>query len=242
MIKNGDAEQSRSKSLLFQIEIAAPEQPHFAALFLLDTSESMIENKKIDQLNKGMRFLTEDLMKDDLASIRVDIALVTFGDGAVKVIHPFTLVQDFQPPLLISKGDTPLGEAISQGIDLLETRKKLYRDQGVNYYRPIIFMITGGEPTDMKKGDQKWTMIKGTIENCEKNGKFQFFMAGIEPANFELLNDLLPYGRRTIKLEQGSNLQEMFKFVSNNLKKIVRSDIGPGEVNDIFVNYSLMNK
>ena len=104
-----------------------------------------------------MRFLTDELIEDELASVRVDIALVTFGDGAVKVIHPFTLVQDFQPPLLIAKGDTPIGEAISQGIDLLETRKKLYREQGVNYYRPILFMITDGEPTDMKKGDQKWT-------------------------------------------------------------------------------------
>ena len=37
-------------------------------------------------------------------------------------------------------------------------------------------------------------------------------MVGIEPAKFELLNDLLPCGRSTIKLEQGNNLQEMFQF------------------------------
>ncbi len=63
-------------------------------------------------------------------------------------------------------------------------------------------MITDGEPTDMKRGDQKWTLIKETIENCEKNGKFQFFMVGIEPANIELLNDLLPCRRSTIKLSR----------------------------------------
>ncbi len=36
-------------------------------------------------------------------------------------------------------------------------------------------MITDGEPTDMKKGDQKWIMVKETIADCEKNGKLLFF-------------------------------------------------------------------
>lgn len=217
------------KDLLSQIDIAAPEQPHCATLLLLDTSGSMVESRKIDQLNEGLRFLKDEILKDELASSRVDIAVVTFGDGAVTAVHPFTSIQDFQPPLLSANGDTPMGEAILQGVDLIETRKKIYRDQGVNYYRPWIFMITDGEPTDMKKGDQKWAMVKNTIEDCEKNGKLLFFSVGVEPANMTLLNDIMPSSRGAIKLRQG-NFREMFQWLSNSQEKIVKSDIGPGEM------------
>jgi uncharacterized protein YegL len=217
------------KDLLSQVEIAAPEQPHCATLLLLDTSGSMVESRKINQLNEGLRFLKDEILKDELAASRVDIAVVTFGDGAVKAVHPFTSIQDFQPPLLSANGDTPMGEAILQGVDLIETRKKIYRDQGVNYYRPWLFMITDGEPTDMKKGDQKWAMVKSTIEDCEKNGKLLFFSVGVEPANMTLLNDLMPPSRGPIKLRQG-NFREMFQWLSNSQEKIVKSDIGPGEM------------
>jgi uncharacterized protein YegL len=224
-IQNGGS----TKDLLSQIEIAAPEQPHCATLLLLDTSGSMVENRKIDQLNEGMRFLKEEILKDELASSRVDIAVITFGDQAVKAVHPFTSIQDFQPPSLIANGDTPMGEAILQAIDLIEMRKKIYRDHGVNYYRPWIFMITDGEPTDMKKGDQKWLMVKDTIADCEKNGKLLFFSVGVEPANMDLLNDIMPPSRGPIKLRQG-NFREMFQWLSNSQEKIVKSDIGPGEM------------
>ena len=224
-IQNGGS----TKDLLSQIEIAAPEQPHCATLLLLDTSGSMVENRKIDQLNEGMRFLKEEILKDELASSRVDIAVITFGDQAVKAVHPFTSIQDFQPPSLVANGDTPMGDAILQGIDLIEMRKKIYRDHGVNYYRPWIFMITDGEPTDMKKGDQKWLMVKDTIADCEKNGKLLFFSVGVEPANMDLLNDIMPSSRGPIKLRQG-NFREMFQWLSNSQEKIVKSDIGPGEM------------
>ena len=221
--------QESAKDILSQIKIATPEQPHCATLLLLDTSGSMVENKKIDQLNEGMRFLKEEILKDELASSRVDIAVMAFGDGTVRALHPFTSIQDFQPPLLTANGDTPMGEAILQGIDSIEKRKNIYKEQGVNYYRPWIFMITDGEPTDMKKGDQKWQMIKDRIADCEKHGKLLFFSVGVEPANMNLLSEIMPQSRGPIKLHQG-NFREMFQWLSNSQEKIVRADIGPGEM------------
>ena len=206
------------------------EQPRCATLLLLDTSGSMIEHRKIDQLNEGMRHLKEEILKDELASGRVDIAVVTFGDGVVNVVQPFTSIRDFQPPILSANGDTPMGEAILQGIDIIETRTRVYREQGLNYYRPWIFMITDGEPTDMNKGDQKWIQIKNTIEDCEKNRKLLFFSVGIEPANMVLLNDLMPLGRRAIKMQQDGDFRDMFQWLSNSQEKTTNSDFGPSEM------------
>jgi uncharacterized protein YegL len=217
-----------AKDLLSQIEVASPEQPHCVILLLLDTSGSMIENRKIDQLNEGIRLIKEEILRDESASSLVDIAVVTFGDGVVNVVHPFTSIRDFQPPFLSANGDTPLGDAILKGIDLIETRKKIYRDQGVNFFRPWIFMITDGEPTDMKNGDQKWANVKRLIEDGEKNGKFMFFTVGIEPANMNLLNGLMPPSRGAIKLRQ-DKFRDMFLWLSKSQEKIVRSDLSPGE-------------
>jgi len=215
--------------LASQIEVASPEQPHCATLLLLDTSGSMADSRKIQQLNEGLQIFKEEILKDELASSRVDVAVVTFGDGTVSVVHPFTSIQDFQPPQLRADGDTPMGEAILQGINLIESRKKIYRDLGVNYYRPWVFMITDGEPTDMKPGDQKWSQVKNLIEEYENKGKLLFFSVGVDPANLGLLNQIMPPNRGALKLKQG-NFREMFQWLSSSQEKIVKSDVGPGEM------------
>jgi uncharacterized protein YegL len=225
--KTVDVEES-STTLLSKIEVANIEQPHCATLLLLDTSGSMIENNKIQQLNEGLKLFKEEILKDDLASSRVDVAIVAFGDG-VKAVHPFSSIQDFIPPQLDANGNTPMGEAILYGIDLIEKRKSIYRNLGVSYFRPWIFMITDGEPTDMKPGDSTWVNVKSMMEDCEKNNKLVFFSVGVEPANMERLKELMPPSRGPIKLREG-NFREMFRWLSNSQEKIVKSDIKPGEM------------
>ena len=51
-------------------------------------------------------------------------------------------------PQLEADGETPMGAAIERAIEMVSQRKKAYRANGIGYYRPWIFMISDGEPTD----------------------------------------------------------------------------------------------
>lgn len=69
------------------IEFADNPDPRCPCVLLLDVSGSMA-GPRIDELNKGLLTYAEELRKDQLASRRVEIAIVTFG-GSAQVVNNF---------------------------------------------------------------------------------------------------------------------------------------------------------
>src|SRR6202043_1638068 len=91
-------------------------EPRCACLLLLDTSGSM-QGNPISQLNEGLRVFRDELASDALASKRVEVGIVTFGP--VKVELDFVSAQTFSAPHLTTTGNTPMGEAIETGLNML---------------------------------------------------------------------------------------------------------------------------
>src|SRR5579859_5541520 len=119
-------------------EFAENPEPRCPCLLLLDTSGSM-QGNPIQELNMGLLTFKDELLADSMAVKRVDIAVVGFGP--VAIVSDFQTADHFQVPVIEARGDTPMGAAIERGLDLVQQRKQIYKQNGVSYYRPWVFLI-----------------------------------------------------------------------------------------------------
>jgi len=189
-------------------------EPRCPCLLLLDTSGSMA-GAPIAELNAGLVTFKDELAADALAMKRVEVAIITFGP--VKVENDFHTVSNFFPPNLCVSGDTPMGAAIKQGLEMIKQRKEEYRTNGISFYRPWIFLISDGAPTDA------WQSAAAIVREGEASRAFAFFAVGVQGANMNILQQISI--REPIKL-QGLKFRELFQWLSNSMKSISRSTPG----------------
>jgi uncharacterized protein YegL len=183
-------------------------------VLLLDNSGSM-NGAPIRELNEGLQVFRDELSADSLAAKRVEVAIVTFGP--VNVAAEFTTVENFYPPTLSVAGDTPMGAAIEKALDLIAERKTAYKANKIGYYRPWVFLITDGGPTD--------SVVRATqlVHGGEASKQFMFFAVGVEGANFDALRSIVV--REPLKLK-GLQFRELFQWLSTSLSSISRSQPG----------------
>ncbi len=191
-----------------QPELVSNPEPRCACVLLLDTSGSM-NGERINQLNHGLKTFKEELMSDGMATQRVEVAIVTFGP--VQVVTDFQTADAFIPPELTVTGDTPMGAAIETGLDMLEARKLTYKQAGISYYRPWVFLITDGGPTD------SWQRAAQRVQAGDGERKqFSFFAVGVEGADMATLTKICSPARPPLKLKNLS-FRELFSWLSSSL-------------------------
>ncbi|MGV3615767.1 MAG: vWA domain-containing protein [Fimbriimonas sp.] len=183
-------------------------------VLLQDTSTSMTTS--IAKVNEGLQMLRNDLMADRLAAQRVEIAVITFGP--VRLIQDFVTVDRWLPPRLHAEGPTPMGEALRYAVKQVKIRKRAYREAGIPYYRPWIWLVTDGEPTD------KWEESLDDIQSEVRNGGIEMFTIGTDEANFEILRRI-SHPRPPVRLQE-ARYREMFVWLSQSLKPVSKSTLG----------------
>lgn len=190
-------------------------EPRCPVVLILDNSGSM-QGAPLNELNAGLIALKDSLASDQLAMKRVELAIVSFG--------PVTTVQEFispdiwTPPTLVAAGDTPIGEAVNRGLDLLEARKAEYKNAGLTYYRPWIFLITDGGPNP----NDPWQTAATRVHEGEAGKKLMFFGIGVAGANMDVLGRICPPTRAPMPLK-GLAFKSMFQWLSSSLRSVSAS-------------------
>lgn len=196
-------------------DFAENPEPRCPCVLILDVSGSM-GGSPILELNIGLQIYRDELAADSLAAKRVEVAVLTFG-GTVDLVADFCTASSFVAPTLAARGDTPMGSAIDQALDLLTRRKDQYRANGIAFYRPWVFLITDGGPTD------EWQTAAQKVRDGEAKKSFAFFAVGVKDARMDVLAQIS--SRAPLKLD-GLRFRDLFQWLSNSQQSVSKSTPG----------------
>ena len=194
-------------------------------VFVLDVSGSM-GGDPINELNKGLQTFEQEILQDDTASARLDVAIVSFGSDE-RVEHDFALMQDYGMPVLTTSGSTNLEAGMRKGMEILEARKQWYRESNQTYYRPYMILVTDGAPDQ----DPNSTGLTASIKAAVKSKKFNFWPIGVKNANMGLLEQMACPGEGAslpAKKLEGLKFVELFQWLSASFGKVSNSKDGEG--------------
>lgn len=173
---------------------------------LLDTSGSMA-GEPIEAVKVGIQTLVSTLRRDPYALETAFLSVITF-DSSAKQVCPLTELATFQEPKIVASGATELGAALtllSQKIssEVITTTSDVKGD-----WKPLIFIMTDGEPTDdVQKGIKELKKVKtGAIVAC----------AAGSGANTSVLKQITEI---VVQLDtaNSSTIQAFFKWVSASI-------------------------
>ncbi len=184
-------------------------------ILVLDTSGSM-QGAPIAALNEGIKAFKQDVLRDTQAMLSVEVSLITFGEG-VQQVQDFVTIEHFDPPQLKADGLTPMGEALSLALDVLEKRKLVYKNHGIPYYRPWVFLITDGAPTD------SWQAAAQDLREAEVKNRLLFFSVAVKGAD---MNTLKQISMRPPVLLNSLDFRDLFMWLSSSMKRVSSGKIG----------------
>lgn len=188
--------------------------PRVPVALCLDVSGSM-EGVPIQELNAGVQKYLEEMRGDDLTLSSVETAVVAFADDA-QCAADFTTPDRMDLPELQAGGLTDMGAGLTMALDLLEKRKSQYKTAGVDYYQPILVVMSdgfpNGDPALLKQAEER--ILQQTGER-----RLTVVAAGIGPnADMETLAHLSP--RQKPLYLGGLQFREFFAWLSRSMNRV----------------------
>ncbi len=191
-------------------------EQHIACVLLVDVSGSMGGNRLLE-LKEGLRAFGSALQQDMQARGCTDVCVISFSDS-VQTEIPFCPASGYNAPEWLTAGGlTSLNQAILAGLEAIEERKSLYKSLGVSYYRPWMFLLTDGAPTD----NEYEGVAKQKLSEAINGKKVIFFPMGIgENAD---MAKLASYSGGRVMRATAEHFKDAFVWVSNSISVVANS-------------------
>jgi uncharacterized protein YegL len=113
-----------------------------------EESVSMAENGGIDAINLSLPELHAQVVEDPLVVDKSRLAIIAFSDTA-QVVLPLSKATDIDEiPGAAEVGGCSYGPVFRLLRETIDHDVEMMKSQRFGVYRPVVFFITGGEPTD----------------------------------------------------------------------------------------------
>lgn len=192
-------------------------EKHVACVLLVDISGSM-NGRSIAELNEGLQEFGRALAQDGQARGCADVCIISFNTG-VQTVVPFCPAVNYMAPQLSAGGLTCMNQAILEGLNAIEERKNLYKSYGIPYFRPWIFLLTDGEPTDTENEGA----AKQRLWDAVNSKKVNFFPMGIGNANIAKLKGYTDGGNGMVLKASEKEFKEAFVWLSSSISMVTNS-------------------
>ena len=191
--------------------------PRIAVGLCLDVSGSM-GGAPIEELNRGVEEYLSQMRSNDMTRYSAETAVVTFASD-VKKLSGFKLPDDIHLPEMTAYGNTYMGEGLMEILDQLDRRKQQYKATGVDYYQPMLVVMSDGRPNG------SWDTLEDAIERISElaqNRKLTVAAVGIGPqADMETLARISPI-TPPVRLDE-IQFHEFFAWLSQSVAEISAS-------------------
>lgn len=187
---------------------------------LLDTSGSM-SGAPIQAVNQGVALLFNELMNTPQAVETCWISVITFESQAQQVV-PLTELTKFNPPQLQTGGSTSMGQALDLLGQALDREVLGNAGERKGDYKPLIFLLTDGEPTD------DWNSALSRLRSRTQKKPATIIALGCGGgANMTTLKQIADV---SLLLQDATpdNISAFFKWVSQSVKSASISASGGG--------------
>lgn len=181
---------------------------------LIDTSGSMM-GEPIKAVKQGIRTLIMELKGDPQAVETAYLSVITFDSHARQVV-PLTELMKFSEPEFSASGATALGEALLIMLDCVKKEVRKNTDVQKGDWRPLVFILTDGSPTDTDAFNRAVESIKradiGNIIACAAGAKAKTDPLKRITQNVLIMNTIL-----------AGDFSSFFEWVSDSIKMTSKS-------------------
>lgn len=204
------------------LEFALNADPRVPVVLVLDCSDSMLEvrpgetRSPLEALNGGLEGLWTTLHKDPLAKRRAEVSFVTYGSDVSEPTE-FRTVDELVLPELKPMGLTSTGAALTVALDAIEERKSTYKANGIQYYRPLLILLSDGLSVD------DTSEASARLKQYADSKKLTFMPVAVEGADVDALTALS--GKQALKLI-GLRFEELFQWLSASAAAVSASQPG----------------
>lgn len=187
---------------------------------VVDVSYSM--DSDMELLNQSIAKYRNTVMADPVATLRVETALIAFNQE-IEVVSDFCPIERFLPPPMRASGGTRICAPIEKALDMLEARKRVYRDSGIGYYRPWLFILTDGIASDAALLPATAARLRATEK---ARGVTTFVIAAGDARDADSINTLRQLSEDRVLPMKDAAYDSLLEWIANSTVTASNSGVG----------------